>query len=170
MNYGIPTLEPSDRYGKNSLASGIISDALRLILIITLCRIWDNDGSVDSIPKLEKRLKQHVRHDAFEQWENKVAAVKESNQLCALLQFRHQGIGHRQDPLVRFKKPPSRKSNDDFEQTRYLLEKTIEVLGDACVMLNYNVHINFNVIRQRRNGLAKLFWDTVASAAEEKSG
>jgi hypothetical protein len=112
----IPTLEPSDRFGKNSLASSIISDALRQSLIITLCRIWDDAG--DSIPKLEKRLKKRVRHDAFERWDYKVAKVRKSNQLCALVQFRNQGIGHRQDPHAKFKKSAGRKSTDDLEQTR----------------------------------------------------
>jgi AbiU2 len=82
----------------------VVSEALELDVITTLCRIWDKTRGTARITEVVSRLRRNPSvvsdQTAFAQWQADVEAFEKSEHLTALRGFRNVGLAHRSDPRV----------------------------------------------------------------------
>jgi AbiU2 len=80
----------------------VVSEALQLAVISTLCRIWDKRSSTARLAEITTRLRKHPElasgRKELEQWLSDVERVENSEVLHALRGFRNVGLAHRHDP------------------------------------------------------------------------
>jgi hypothetical protein len=145
----------------------VVSEALELGVITTLCRIWDKTRGTARITEVASRLRKNpgVLRDqtAFAQWQADVEKFEKSEHLTALRAFRNVRLAHRNDPNL---PDPRSKSN-----TRRVL------CGDACIVLEGTIPIvhrlnsllvgvtqrlDFQRKRQEWEQRASKFWDALA--------
>jgi hypothetical protein len=109
----------------------VVSEALELGVITTLCRIWDKRRGTARITEVVSRLRRNpgvVRDQTvFAQWQADVEKFEKSDHLAALRGFRNVGLAHRNDPNL---PDPRSKSN-----TRRVLH------GDARIVLEGSIPI-----------------------------
>jgi hypothetical protein len=109
----------------------VVSEALELGVITTLCRIWDKTRGTASVTEVVSRLRRNpgVVSDqtAFAQWQADVESFEKSEHLTVLRGFRNVGLAHKNNPNI---PDPRSKSN-----TRRVL------CGDACIVLEGTIPI-----------------------------
>jgi AbiU2 len=157
-----------DRVNHHQIHEGfnVVSEALELGVITTLCRIWDKTRGTARITEVASRLQKNpglVSDQAqLALWQADVDNIQKSDALAALRGFRNVGLAHSNDPNV---PDPRSKSN-----TRRVL------CGDACIVLEGTIPImerlnsliglryrsDFNQIRQRWEHRAGKFWQALA--------
>ena len=78
----------------------VVSEALELGVITTLCRIWDKTRGTASVTDVMSRLRRNpgVVSDqtAFAQWQADVESVEKSEHLAVLRGFRNTGLAHQE--------------------------------------------------------------------------
>jgi hypothetical protein len=157
-----------DRVNHHQIQEGfnVVSEALELGVITTLCRIWDKTRGTARITEVASRLQKNPGlvsdRSQFAQWQADVDKLQKSDALAALRAFRIVRLAHSNDPNV----PDPRT-----------LSNTREVLcGDACIVLAGTIPImerlnsliglrynsDFNQIRHRCEQNGGRFWDAVA--------
>jgi hypothetical protein len=87
-----------------------ISECLHLGCILALCRLWDKPRDSAHIPAVATELRRQlargfsgdsdlmVDREPIQKWLDDAEVVEKSNQLRALIEFRHVGLAHRADP------------------------------------------------------------------------
>jgi AbiU2 len=157
-----------DRVNHHQIHEGfnVVSEALELGVITTLCRIWDKTRGTARITEVVNRLQRNLGlvsdQAQFAQWQADVDNFQKSDALAALRAFRNVRLAHSNDPNV----PDPRT-----------LSNTREVLcGDACIVLEGTIPImerlnflidlryksDFNQVGHRWEKNAVRFWDAVA--------
>jgi hypothetical protein len=144
----------------------VISEALQLGVIVSLCRVWDKTMGAARIPELGNRLRRHpevvVDQAALTPWMKAVEKVEGSEELGALRGFRNVGLAHRTNPDApdpRIQAGIRRVVNGDERQ---VLEWTISIIHGFNAMLGSNLHIDFNRRRDAWELRANAFWNVVA--------
>jgi hypothetical protein len=120
--------------GEGGRAFALVSDALQLQLIATLCRIWDNHRGAAHLPKLagEFRKQRKLVQDgaALDKWLSEVDRLQGWEPLETLRGFRNVGLSHRADPNLpdprSLKRPRGRAVVHGDE--RKVLEATVKVM------------------------------------------
>ena len=150
-------------------AFNIISEALQLTVIATLCRMWDKRADAAHIPNLATRLSRNqalVSDQAgLTQWLAEVARLQAWEPLETLRGYRNMGLAHTSDPNLpdpRSKQhPPGRRVVHGDE--REVLEATISVVAELNRLLGVTVdaaeatELSLTEWTQRAAG----FWDAV---------
>lgn len=143
----------------------VVSEALQLGVITTLCRIWDKTRGTARMTEAVSRLRKnaHLVSDqaVFEQWQKDVEKIEKSDELEALRGFRNVGLAHRSDPNApdpRSKGNARRVLNGD---ERRVLEATISVVSRLNDLVGSSHRIDFDGERQDWGRRAAKFWGAV---------
>ncbi|MFZ2107047.1 MAG: hypothetical protein WAV18_17015 [Roseiarcus sp.] len=143
----------------------VVSEALQLGVITTLCRIWDKTRGTARITEVVSRLRKntHLLGDqgAFEQWQRDVEKIEKSDELEVLRGFRNVGLAHRSDP-----NEPDPRSKGNARRVlhgdeRHVLEATISVVSRLNDLIGSSDSIDFGHERQDWQSRAAKFWNTV---------
>jgi AbiU2 len=145
----------------------VISEALQLGVITTLCRIWDKRRGTARIAEIARRLREnsHLVSDQAEltQWLADVEKTEQSHELAALRGFRNVGLAHRSDPNL---PDPRTKSNTRrvlHGDERCVLERTVSLVEKLDGLIGSSHRINFGQERQNWQRRASKFWGATPS-------
>jgi len=164
-------LDPAliERVNSHQIHEGfnVISEALQLGVITTLCRIWDKRSrDTARVTEIARRLRKnpHLVSDqaALGQWRADVETIERSDELAALREFRNVGLAHRSDPNVadpRSKGHTRRVLNGD---ERHVLEETISIVDRLDDLIGSSRRINFGQQRQDWQMRAGKFWGVLS--------
>jgi hypothetical protein len=123
-----------ERVNQNQIHEGfnVVSEALELGVITTLCRIWDKTRGTVRITEVMSRLRKNPSlisdQTSFAQWQADVEKFEKSEHLTVLRAFRNVGLAHRNDPNS---PDPRTKSNTRrvlYGDARIVLEGTIPIV------------------------------------------
>jgi hypothetical protein len=145
----------------------VVSEALELGVITTLCRIWDKTRGTARITEVVSRLRRNpgVVSDqtAFTQWQADVEDFEKSEHLAALRGFRNVGLAHRNDPNL---PDPRSKGNTRrvlHGDARVVLEGTIPIVHRLnSLIVGITQSTDFHRKRQDWERRAAKFWDALA--------
>jgi hypothetical protein len=145
----------------------VVSEALELGVITTLCRIWDKTRGTARITEVVNSLRKNpgVVSDqtAFVQWQADVERFEKSDHLTALRGFRNVGLAHRNDPNL---PDPRSKSNTRrvlCGDARIVLEGTIPIVHRLnSLIVGVTQSTDFKRKRQDWERRAGKFWGALA--------
>jgi hypothetical protein len=163
-----------DLINSNQIHEGfnVISEALQLGVITTLCRIWDKRRGTARIAEIARRLRGNSNlvsdHAALEQWLADVEKTEESDELAALRGFRNVGLAHRSDPNL-----PDPRSKADTRRVlhgdeRHVLEATVALVERLDSLIGSSHGINFGQERQDWQRRARKFWGAIPSQSAKQ--
>jgi hypothetical protein len=157
-----------DRVNNHQIHEGfnVVSEALELGVITTLCRIWDKTRGTARITEVASRLQKNyglVSDQAqLAQWQADVDNIQKSDALRALRAFRNVALAHSNDPNV----PDPRNKSDTRRvlcgDACSVLESTIPIMERLNSLIGLRYRSDFNQIRHRWEQRAGKFWDAVA--------
>ena len=158
-----------ERVNQNQIHEGfnVVSEALELGVITTLCRIWDKTRGTARISEAVSRLRRKpgvVRDQtAFAQWQADVEKFEKFDHLTALRGFRNVGLAHRNDPNL---PDPRSKSNTRrvlHGDARIVLEGTIPIVHRLnSLIVGVTQSTDFQLKRRDWEQRAEKFWDALA--------
>jgi hypothetical protein len=144
----------------------VVSEALQLTVISTLCRIWDKRSSTARLAEIAKRLRKHPElasdRNELEQWLGDVERVEDhSEELRALRGFRNVGLAHRHDPNrpdPRILSGTRRVAPDDEGR---LLDVTMLIVERLNALVGVKDPIDFFGQSEAWRRRADMFWRSV---------
>jgi transcriptional regulator with XRE-family HTH domain len=145
----------------------VVSEALQLGVITTLCRIWDKTRGSARIAEIARRLRKSpgLVNDAIglAQWQADVEEIEQSEELDALRGFRNVGLAHKTDPnlLDPRKLGDTRRVVNGDE--RRALEATISVVSRLNRLIDLNSRLDFYRQQNDWREHANTFWSAVAT-------
>jgi hypothetical protein len=157
-----------ERVNHNQIHAGfnVVSEALELGVITTLCRIWDKRRGTARITEVVSRLRKNpglvTDQTAFAQWQADVEKFETSEHLTVLRGFRNVGLAHRNDPNL---PDPRTKSNTRrvlYGDARIVLEGTIPIVHRLnSLIVGITQSPDFNQKRHDWERRAGKFWDSL---------
>jgi hypothetical protein len=157
-----------DRVNRHGIHEGfnVVSEALELGVITTLCRIWDKRRGTARITEVVSRLRKNPGlvsdQIAFAQWQANVEKFEKSGHLTVLRAFRNVSLAHRNDPNV----PDPRSKNNTRRvlggDARIVLEGTISIVEGLNSLIGANYREDLNHERHDWERRAAKFWYAVA--------
>jgi len=122
-------------------AFNVISDALQLAVIGTLCRLWDKRRDAAHIPNIAKKLERNPTlvsdQVALTQWLEKVETMQQWEPLVTLRGYRNVGLSHTSDPNLpdprSLQRPRGRRVVHGDE--RKVLEATVAIVRELDRLL-----------------------------------
>jgi hypothetical protein len=145
----------------------VVSEALELGVIATLCRIWDKRSGTARIPEVASRLRKNpdvVRDQtAFAQWQADVEKFEKSDHLKVLRAFRNVGLAHSNDPNLPDPRSKSNTRRVVDGDSRIVLEGTIPIVHRLnSLIVGLLQSPDFQQQRQDWQRRAEKFWDALA--------
>jgi hypothetical protein len=145
----------------------VVSEALELGVITTLCRIWDKRHGTARITEVVTSLRKNPAmvndQTAFAQWQADVERFEKSDHLTVLRAFRNVGLAHRNDPNL---PDPRSKSNTRrvlSGDARIVMEGTISIVHRLnSLIIGVIQSTDFKRKRQEWKWRADKFWDALA--------
>jgi hypothetical protein len=157
-----------DRVNHHQIHEGfnVVSEALELGVISTLCRIWDKTRGTARITEVARRLQKNpglVSDQAqFAQWQADVDNLQKADALAALRAFRNVRLAHSNDPNVPDPRTLSNARRVLCGDACIVLEGTIPIMERLNSLIGLRYHSDFNQIRLRWEQKSGRFWDAVA--------
>lgn len=126
-------------------AFNVVSDALQLAVIGTLCRLWDKRRDAAHIPNIAKRLERNPAlvsdQAALPRWLKEVETMQHFEPLVTLRGYRNVGLSHTSDPNLpdprSLQHPRGRRVVHGDE--RKVLEATIPIVRELERLLDVTV-------------------------------
>ena len=158
-----------ERVNQSQIHEGfnVVSEALELGVITTLCRIWDKTRGTARIAEVKSRLRKNTSFVSdqtdFAQWQADVEKFEKSEHLTVLRGFRNVGLAHRTDPNL---PDPRTKSNTRrvlYGDARIVLEGTIPIVHRLnALIVGVTQSPDFDQKRKDWERRAVKFWDALA--------
>jgi hypothetical protein len=163
-------LDPAliDRVNEHQIARGfnVVSEALELGVITTLCRIWDKRRGTARMTEVVSSLRKNpglvIDQTTFAQWQADVEKFEKSDHLTALRGFRNVGLAHRNDPNVPDPRVKSNTRRVLCEDARIVLEGTMSIVERLNSIIGLTYGTDLNGERHRWGQRAGKFWDALA--------
>jgi hypothetical protein len=159
-----------DRINKTDFypAYNIISEALHINAILTLCRLWDSKKETASLCQLASKFCRsmdelskagHKIHpQKIDKWLRDVEAGNKSGELLALRRIRHRALAHRADPNNTY---TGKARNAVYGDERKVLEMTIPLIIEAGSFIGIVDTVPVDKQRKIRQDHAQKFWDKI---------
>jgi hypothetical protein len=144
----------------------VVSEALQLAVISTLCRIWDKSSDTARLAEIARRLRKRPElasdRTDLDQWLSDVELVENrSEQLHALRGFRNVSLAHRHDPNRRDPRVLSgarRVAHGDEER---LLDVTLLIVQRLNTLVGVKDPIDFFGQSEAWRQRAETFWQSI---------
>jgi hypothetical protein len=148
----------------------VISASLHHVVLICVCRIWDNDRKVASIWSLKRKLESSglitelAKRDAgidtarIAAWSKAVVAVGESDELRAVQATRNLWLAHTAAPDRLYQ---GNARQEVYGDERKVIESTVPLVEEANALIGYTF-FPFPELRRRWKGEATRFWASCA--------
>ncbi|HEY1943500.1 MAG TPA: hypothetical protein VGH40_15410 [Roseiarcus sp.] len=157
----------------------VISASLHHVIVISLCRIWDNRKGVASLWSINTLLKTNAYQDEreyivkssgyestfsfdehrFVDWSGKLDRASRSDSLAAIKVTRNNWLAHTAAPDAIYRGVARAEVYGD---ERNVIEMTIPLVEEANALIGHEF-FDFNILKQKWMDEAAIYWSAAAS-------